>query len=52
MVMADMPKPRDTFILIRGQYDKKGDKVAAGIPAVLPPLPDDAPKNRLGLASG
>ncbi|MBI1831816.1 MAG: DUF1549 domain-containing protein, partial [Planctomycetes bacterium] len=50
MVMQDAPKPRDTFMLIRGEYNKKGAKVAAGVPAFLPPLPKDAPNNRLGLA--
>jgi hypothetical protein len=50
MVMQEMPKPRDTFLLIRGQYDKKGEKVAASVPASLPPLPSGAPANRLGLA--
>ncbi len=50
MVMAEMPKPRDTFILMRGQYDKKGEPVTANIPASLPQLPQDAPRNRLGLA--
>lgn len=50
MVMADMPQPRETFVLLRGQYDKPGDKVEAGVPAVLPPLPADAPRNRLTLA--
>jgi hypothetical protein len=50
LVMADMPQPRDTFVLIRGQYDKKGDKVAAAVPAIFPPLPEGAPVNRLGLA--
>ena len=49
-VLADMPKPRDTFVLIRGAYDKKGEKVTPGTPAVLPPMPKDAPANRLGLA--
>jgi hypothetical protein len=38
MVFQEMPKPRDTFMLIRGQYDKKGDKVTPGTPAVLPAL--------------
>jgi len=37
-------------ILLRGAYDKKGDQVAAEIPAALGKLPADAPKNRLGLA--
>lgn len=50
LVMADMATPRDTFVLVRGAYDKKGDKVAPGTPAVLPPMAKDAPANRLGLA--
>jgi len=50
MVMQEMPQPRDTFVLLRGQYDKKGAKVQAGVPAALPPLPQGAPANRLGLA--
>jgi hypothetical protein len=50
MVMEEMPRPRDTFVLVRGQYDKKGEKVRAATPAALPPLPADAPANRLGLA--
>jgi hypothetical protein len=41
---------RDAFILKRGEYDKPGDKVVRGLPAVLPPMPDGAPMNRLGLA--
>ena len=50
MVAKEMEKPRETFMLMRGEYDKKGDKVAPGVPAMLPPLPKDAPTNRLGLA--
>ena len=50
MVMQDLPTPRDTFMLIRGEYNKKGAKVTAGVPAFLPPLPMGAPNNRLGLA--
>jgi hypothetical protein len=50
MVMEEMPKPRDTFLLMRGQFDKPGDKVTAAVPAFLPPIPKDAPPNRLGLA--
>ncbi len=37
-------------ILVRGAYDKPGEKVAAEIPAALGKLPANAPKNRLGLA--
>jgi hypothetical protein len=50
MVMADLPQPRETFLLIRGQYDKKGEKVTHGVPTALSPLPEGAPTNRLGLA--
>ena len=38
MVMEEMPKPRDTFMLVRGQYDKRGEKVVANTPGALPPL--------------
>lgn len=37
-------------ILMRGQYDKVGEKVEAAAPAAMHPLPKGAPKNRLGLA--
>ncbi len=50
MVMQETPQPRDCFILVRGQYDKPGDKVLAALPAALPPLPSGAPNNRLGVA--
>ena len=50
MVMGEMNEPRDTFVLIRGQYDQYGDKVEPGVPAALPPLPEGVPNNRLGLA--
>jgi Protein of unknown function (DUF1553)/Protein of unknown function (DUF1549)/Concanavalin A-like lectin/glucanases superfamily/Planctomycete cytochrome C len=50
MVMQENPVPRDTHVLLRGAYDHPGDKVSAGVPAVLPPLPAGAPANRLGLA--
>lgn len=50
MIMAEMPKPRDTFILVRGQYDKKGDKVGRSLPSALPGLPGGGEANRLGLA--
>jgi Protein of unknown function (DUF1553)/Protein of unknown function (DUF1549)/Concanavalin A-like lectin/glucanases superfamily/Planctomycete cytochrome C len=51
MVMAEMEKPRDTFLLKRGDYRTPGDKVTPGIPAVLPPMPTGVPRNRLALAN-
>jgi len=50
MIMAEMQKPRDTFVLGRGQYDNPKDKVTPGVPAVLPPMAPGLPMNRLGLA--
>jgi hypothetical protein len=50
MVMREMPQPRETQVLIRGQYDRRGERVTPGVPPCLPPLPPNAPPNRLGLA--
>ena len=50
MVMQELPEPRDAHLLVRGNYDRPGEKVERGTPAWLPPLPDGAPDNRLGLA--
>ncbi len=50
IVMSELAKPKDTFILMRGAYDQPGEKVSAATPAVLPPLAKDEPANRLGLA--
>ncbi|HEV1285341.1 MAG TPA: DUF1553 domain-containing protein [Bryobacteraceae bacterium] len=50
MVMAEANPPKSTFLLVRGAYDHPGEKVAPGVPAVLPPLPAGAPNNRLGFA--
>ncbi|MFV1994693.1 MAG: DUF1553 domain-containing protein, partial [Verrucomicrobiales bacterium] len=50
MVMNTSAKPRDTYILGRGQYDQPGEKVGPGTPAALLPPPDGAPLNRLGFA--
>jgi len=50
MIMEEMPKPRDCYVLVRGLYDHHGEKVTAEVPKFLPPLPKGAPNNRLGLA--
>jgi hypothetical protein len=49
MVMQELDKPRDTYLLVRGQYDKRGEKVVAGVPSALGELPSGAAGNRLGL---
>ena len=52
MVMSELSKPRATYVLVRGQYDApdKQQQVQPDVPRSLPPLPLDAPRNRLGLA--
>ncbi|MBY0512354.1 MAG: DUF1553 domain-containing protein, partial [Gemmataceae bacterium] len=52
MTFRDLPKPRDAFVMTRGQYDKPGEKVEPGVPAVLPPLKPAGPRpTRLDLAN-
>ncbi|MEE3373198.1 MAG: PSD1 and planctomycete cytochrome C domain-containing protein [Planctomycetota bacterium] len=49
MVMAEMTEPRDAFVLVRGNFENRAEKVTADVPAIFPPLPGGKPKNRLGL---
>jgi len=55
MVMQDNPpdKMRMTYILDRGAYDspREDEALQPGVPKALPPMPEDAPANRLGLAN-
>jgi hypothetical protein len=41
---------RRTHVLERGQFNQPKEEVAPSTPAFLPPMPKDAPRNRLGLA--
>ncbi|MCD8535637.1 MAG: PSD1 and planctomycete cytochrome C domain-containing protein [Verrucomicrobia bacterium] len=41
---------RPSYILKRGEYDQRGDEVPRLTPAILPPMRDEWPNNRLGLA--
>jgi hypothetical protein len=51
-IMMDNPKDmhRETNVFERGNWLVKGEKVEPGVPASLNPMPEGAPKNRLGLA--
>jgi len=49
MIMRDN-KSRDTFVLERGNYETPGEKVTAGVPGFLPPLPKGVNADRLALA--
>ncbi len=45
-VWRDLPKPRESFVMLRGAYDKPGEKVVPDTPAVLPPLKKADPDGR------
>jgi cytochrome c553 len=49
-VMNEKDGDAEAYILARGEYEKRKDKVGAETPAALPPMPKDFPRNRLGLA--
>ncbi|CAN5495413.1 hypothetical protein BH09BAC4_BH09BAC4_06540 [soil metagenome] len=50
MVMQERNKPRETHLLNRGVYDAPGEVVKPAVLHSMTPLPEDFPKNRLGLA--
>ncbi|MHC5539559.1 PSD1 and planctomycete cytochrome C domain-containing protein [Singulisphaera rosea] len=52
-IFRDMETPRQAFVMLRGQYDKTGEKVEPSTPKVLPELRTATPgarPNRLDLA--
>ncbi|MFT7642359.1 MAG: mono/diheme cytochrome c family protein, partial [Pirellulaceae bacterium] len=50
MVMKELPQPRPTHILRRGDYRQLGEAVTASTPAALPAIDQQHPPNRLALA--
>lgn len=50
LVLDAREQPRMTTILKRGDFTKPGDRVTAGVPAVLNPLPKNADGSRLTFA--
>ncbi|MFO0802436.1 MAG: DUF1553 domain-containing protein [Gemmataceae bacterium] len=49
-IAVEKPTPPEAYILFRGDYDKRRDKVAPITPKVLPAFDKDLPANRLGFA--
>jgi Protein of unknown function (DUF1553)/Protein of unknown function (DUF1549)/Concanavalin A-like lectin/glucanases superfamily/Planctomycete cytochrome C len=49
-VMHERREPAMAHLLFRGEYDKRRDPVKPDTPDVLPAMPPDLPRNRLGLA--
>jgi hypothetical protein len=50
LVMKELPQPRPTHVMIRGNHKNLGEPVSPRVPARLHGMPPDAPPNRLGLA--
>jgi mono/diheme cytochrome c family protein len=50
LVFKERKDQRPAYILKRGEYDQRLAQVSRATPLFLPPLPADAPKNRLGFA--
>ncbi len=50
-IMADLPEPRPSFVMNRGQYDQPGEKVKRATPAVFPALKQKGEATRLDLAN-
>lgn len=48
--MEEMSHPRVAYVLFRGQYDQLREEVVPDVPAVLPALPPEFSRNRLGFA--
>ncbi len=49
-VMNDREAEAEAYLLFRGQYDQRRDKLTPGTPKVFPPMSADLPRNRLGFA--
>lgn len=45
-IFRDRPTPRDSFVMMRGAYDKPGDKVEPSVPAVFPQIKKPTPESR------
>ena len=50
MVLAERKEARETFILLRGVWDKHGDKVQPDVPAAIATWQQGEEKNRIGFA--
>ncbi|MEZ6128709.1 MAG: PSD1 and planctomycete cytochrome C domain-containing protein [Planctomycetaceae bacterium] len=51
MVLEELPKPRPTYLQVRGDFLRTGDEVAKTVPAVLPSIEfGESDPNRLDLA--
>ncbi|MCU0704045.1 MAG: DUF1553 domain-containing protein [Fimbriiglobus sp.] len=49
-ISVEKATPPEAFILKRGEYDQRGEKVSADTPLSLPRMAKELPRNRLGFA--
>jgi hypothetical protein len=49
-VMQERTNAPEAYVLFRGAYDQRRERVTPATPSALPPMPADAPRNRLGFA--
>ena len=49
-VQQERDQPPSAHVLLRGEYDQRGDEVQPDTPSVLPPMSPELPRNRLGFA--
>ncbi len=46
-IFRDLETPRESFVMLRGQYDKPGEKVMPATPAILPAIAKSSDEQRL-----
>jgi len=51
LIFRERKEPREAFMLVRGNYDQKGDKMSRRTPLSLPPMAEGLPNDRLGFAN-
>ena len=50
MVMRELPEPKTSYVLFRGEYNQRRDVAPPATPSAVPPFSKEPPKNRLDLA--
>lgn len=49
-VVQEKETPPEAYVLHRGEYDQRRDRVTPSTPDFLPPMPEELPRDRLGFA--
>ncbi len=50
LVFKELAKPKESFVLFRGEYDQRRERVGRRTPDALPSITAEQPADRLGLA--